>query len=137
MSEDDQKKERTTISVDPSVKAFLGEDGRNASETVNKLVKMEMGKDGFNQEYLRSRMEDHEDKYYEAANKAKRHLKRYNELQDRLNDLQKSENEQLEEALEKCEDIEWSVDNNGIQTQAAKVELSPEEFIEELEKYHD
>ncbi|MFB6186442.1 MAG: hypothetical protein ABEI86_06195 [Halobacteriaceae archaeon] len=58
-------------------------------------------------------------------------------LQRQLNQWKQEEENELEEALEKCEDIEWSVENPGIQTQAENVDMDPAEFIEKLEEYYD
>lgn len=86
-------KKRKTVSLDPEVAAYLSAEGRNASEKVNKLVKMDMGEETMNEEILRMRAEMERDKYETAAQKARGHLERYNQIMERLESKQDSKND--------------------------------------------
>jgi len=125
-------KERKTFTLDPEVKAYLDSSGRNASETVNRLVKMEMGEEVVNEQLIKMRMEMEKDRYEDAAQKARGHLERYNQLKARLDTEKEAKNELLEEAKEKLSDIPHSPDNPAVENWAEKLDMTPEELIQEL-----
>ena len=129
-------KERKTFSLDPEVKAYLDTEGRNASATVNKLVKMEMGGQAVNKEIIKMRIEMEEDRYKQAAQNARSHLERRNELVERLQKVESEERDELMEALDTLESVPWKPDNPAIQTNADDLDMTPEELIAELEDYH-
>jgi len=129
-------KKRKTVTLDPEVKAYLDTEGRNASETVNKLVKMEMGGEAVNKELIRMRMEMEEDRYQEAAQKARGHLERYNQLNDRISEIEEEEQNHRKEAFDLLKNVPWKPDNPAIQTNADDLDMTPEELIAELEDYH-
>lgn len=126
------EKERKTVTVDPEVAAYLSQEGRNASETVNKLVRMEMGEDVFNEQLIRFRMESEKDRYESAAQKARGHLERYNQLKERLEEVETKQDKLMQDVREKLENVPLEPDNPGVQAQAKRVDMSPEELIEQI-----
>lgn len=127
-------KKRKTVSLDPEVKAYLDSNGRNASETVNRLVKMEMGEDVVNEQLIKMRMEMEKDRYEDAAQKARGHLERYNQLKQRLDNRKEAKDELLAEAKEKLAGIPHNPDNPAVENWADKLEMSPADLLEELEQ---
>jgi len=143
-------KERKTVSLDPEVAAYLGAEGRNASETVNRLVKLDMGDEAVNAEIIRMRMDMEEDRYKEAAQKAKGHLQRYNQLKDRLEQNQQQKEREREsfiaEAAEKLEPAEWysslskeeqipDADSEAVQSLAEQTDTTAGELRAEVVDY--
>lgn len=127
-------KKRTSITVDPEVKAYLDANGRNASETVNRLVKMEMGEDVVNEQIIEMRMQMEKDRYEDAAQKARGHLERYNQLKSRL-DNQRDETRQLvKEAKEVLGDAHLTADNPAVKNWAEKTGLEPETLIRKVKE---
>ena len=51
---------------------------------------------------------------------------------DAIEEREKTNEEQLQEAIEKCEGLPRDPSNPAIKTQAAKVGMDPEEFVDEL-----
>ena len=127
-------KKRKTVTLDPEVKAYLDANGRNASETVNKLVKMEMGEEVINETLIKMRMDMERDRYQDAAQKARGHLERYNQLKQRLEQQQEKSNALLEEARDALTDVPREEDNPAIQNWAEKIGIEPTKLIEELEE---
>lgn len=90
-------KKRKTVSVEPDVHEFLSEEGRNASETVNKLVRKEMNGEGLSEELLKMRIEQAEREYRQKANQTREALEHLNNLRKRLDKHQERQKQQLEE----------------------------------------
>lgn len=91
-------KERLSASVDPEVKSYLSQEGVNASELVNKLVKEQMGGSKseiamieLRLEQVRSKIEHHESETERLKSQEKQLLKRKNNLQEEQQ--QETENE--------------------------------------------
>lgn len=126
-------KKRKTVTVDPEVKAYLDAEGRNASETVNRLVKMDMGEDVVNEEIIRMRMEMEKDRYESAAQKARGHLERYNQLKARLEQQHSQKQELFGEALEALQGVPLQPDNPAVENWASKLNMDPDELISEVE----
>lgn len=130
-------KERKTFSLDPEVKAYLDAEGRNASETVNKLVKMEMGDEALNEEIIRMRMDMEKDRYEDAAAQARGHLKRYNELKSRLEKRESQEEKVLQEAAETLSRHQLHEDSNPVEFWAEKADMDIGTFLSEMEERID
>lgn len=122
-------KKRTSVTLDPEVKAYLDANGRNASETVNRLVKMEMGEEVVNEQIIKMRMEMEKDRYEDAAQKARGHLERYNQLKTRLQSQQQKRNELLQEAKEALGSAYLTEDNPAVKNWSEKLEMEPTELI--------
>lgn len=127
------EKERKSVTLDREVAAYLSQEGRNASQTVNKLVKMEMDGETTDKEILRYRMENQKDQYEISAQKALGHLKRYNQLKDQLEETESEEDKLMQDVKEKLENVTLEPDNPGVQAQAKRVDMEPAELIEVLE----
>lgn len=127
------EKQRKSFTLDPEVSAYLSQEGRNASQTVNKLVKMEMGKDAVDKTLLKYRMQSEKDQYESAAQKARGHLERYNQLKRQLEKTESREDELLQDVREKLANVPLRPDNPGVQAQAERVDMTPEELIEEIQ----
>jgi multidrug resistance efflux pump len=127
-------KQRKTFTLDPEVKAYLDAEGRNASETVNRLVKLDMGEEVVNTEIIKMRMEMEKDKYEAAAQRAKGHLERYNQLQSRLENQHSKKQDKLKEAREAIGGKHLTADNPAVKNWAEKCDMTPEELLEELDE---
>lgn len=126
-------KKRKTVTLDPEVAAYLDVEGRNASETVNRLVRIDMGEEAVNDQILEMRMEMQRDRYEEAASKAKNHLKRYNQLKERLEKARSKKSGLFEEAKDALAEVPKKTDNPAVQNWAQKLGMTPSELIQELE----
>lgn len=126
-------KERKTVTLDPEVAAYLNTEGRNASETVNKLVKLDMGEDVVNEQLIKMRMEMEQDRYESAAQKARGHLERYNQLKRRLDQRKDHQQSVIQDAKEALDGARLNTDNPAVKNWAEKANISPEELIEEVE----
>jgi len=130
-------KKRKTVSLDPEVKAYLDAEGRNASETVNRLVKLDMGDEAVNEEIIRMRMDMEKDRYQEAANKARGHLERYNQLKSRLEGRKSQQEQVLAEAADTLSLHQLHEDSNPVEFWADKAEMDISEFLSEMESRID
>lgn len=126
------EKERKSFTLDPEVSAYLSQEGRNASQTVNKLVKMEMGKDVADTQLIKYRMQSEKDQYQAAAQKARGHLERYNQLKKQLEETETQQDKIMADVKEKLENVPLEPDNPGVKAQAKRVDMDPEELIKEL-----
>jgi len=127
------EKQRKSVTLDPEVSAYLSQEGRNASQTVNKLVKMEMGKDVVDKTLLKYRMQSEKDQYKSAAQKARGHLERYNQLKRQLEKTKSREDELMQDVREKLANVPLQPDNPAVEKQAKRVNMAPKELIKEVQ----
>jgi len=130
-------KERRAVSLDAEVDAYLARDEVNASGLVNDLVKRHMNGDAgaeamreLRERQIRSEIESHESQ----AEQKREELQRLQEVAEEEADDREAD---LQAAIERCEGIPRDPDNPAIQTQARKVGMEPEAFVDELPERDD
>ena len=125
-------KERRAVSLDPEVDAFLAREEVNASGLVNDLVRRHMngdtGTDAL-RELRREQLKSEIESYEKQAEQKREELETLNKVESEAEQEQAAK---LQDAIERCEGLPRDPDNPGIKTQAAKVGMDPEEFVDEL-----
>jgi len=125
-------KERRTVSLPPEVDGYLSQEGVNASELVSRLVKLEMGDDVVNDQLIKMRMQMEKDRYEDAAQKAKGHLQRYNQLKERLEVEHEQQQDIIQDAVDALDGSRLTPDNPAVKNWAEKAGITPEELIQEV-----
>lgn len=130
-------KERTSLSLDPDVAAYLQQESVNASGLVNQLVKRHMngGEDG---DAIREfRIRQLEDEAEELASREQRKREQVEKLRELKQEEQNERESEMKDAIDKLENVVRNPDNPAIQTQARNLGMTPEELIEELPPLDD
>lgn len=125
-------KERRAVSLDPEVDAFLARDEVNASGLVNDLVKRHMNGDAGEEalrELRREQLQSEIESLEADAERKREELETINEVES---EAEAEREATLQEAIDKCDGVPRDPENPAIQTQAAKVGMEPEEFVDEL-----
>jgi len=128
-------KERITASVDPEVAEFLTQDGVNASGLVNRLVQDEMA--GTNEamvQMVELRLEQVESECESLEQQLAAKEKERVRLETRLSELQAEQDSRIDEVRDRIPPKFWNADHEGIRTWAAKLDMTPEELVEKLER---
>ena len=130
-------KERRAVSLDPEVDAYLAREEVNASGLVNDLVKRHMNGDAGTdalRELRRKQLKSEIESYEKQAEQKRDELETLNKVESEAEQEQEAK---LQAAIEKCEGLPRDPDNPAIETQAAKVGMDPEEFVDELPERDD
>jgi hypothetical protein len=130
-------KERRTVSLEPEVDAYLSRDGVNASELVNSLVKKSMNGTDTEDALKELRKQQIRSDIQELQTRMESRREELDTIKDLEEEQQKERESQLQEAISKAKDAPRDPENPAIQTQAEKVGMSPEEFIDELPENND
>lgn len=127
-------KERTSLSLDPSVAQFLKQNHVNASGLVNKLVQQYMN-GGAGEDIIREfriqQLESEVDELQSREEQKRQELQKLKSI-----DSKKTEEQEvaLEEAKETLSSTPRDPDNIAIQTKADELDITPEELVEELQR---
>lgn len=93
-------KERRTISIDPDVESHLSQDGVNASELVNQLVRQHMNGGAGEEQIVEFRLQQVESEYESALSQAKRKEEELAELRSRKEDLEQEKQAERQQVLD-------------------------------------
>lgn len=126
-------KERTTVTLDPEVAAYLGKDGVNGSGTVNEAVKQYMGGGG-GDAMRQLRITQLESEIDELEARKQRKIEELEHLRSLEEEQADAFEDRLLEAYDSLVDLEWTEDNQALRGWAADLDLEPDELIEELER---
>jgi chromosome segregation ATPase len=129
-------KERISASVDPEVEAYLSRETVNASGTINQLVKEQMASGGESKQLLQLRLEQINSEIERHNSQVETLKKERKGVKERLDEIQRTEQNKRQEAFEVLEGVPWKPDNPAIQTNADDLDMTPKELIAELEDYH-
>jgi chromosome segregation ATPase len=128
-------KERITATVDPDVAEFLSQDGVNASGLVNRLVEDEMaGTNEATVQMIQLRLEQVESECESIEQQLEAKERERERLETRLAELRQEQDSRIDEVRERIPEGFRNPDNEGIRTWAAKLDMTPEELVEELER---
>jgi len=130
-------KERRTISIDEEVDDYLGSDGVNASELINKLVKSHASAGGDKRAMLELREEQLMSEVNGLENRLEGKREELESVRDRLSEFRSDSNEVVREAADELEfhAVTLDPDNPAIQKWAEKADLPPEDFLDRLKDY--
>lgn len=131
------EKEHVSATVDPEVKAFLDRDGVNTSATINKLVKKQMGVGDDDNALIELRIQQIESQIRRTKGDLESLQTELKALKKRRDENESEQQEKLHDAFEKLSGIrerDLTVDNPGVQHQADRVGLEPEELLKRYEE---
>lgn len=142
-------KKRRTVSLEESVDDYLDQDGRNASELVNHLVKQHMNGGASTDQILEFRIQQVESEVENISGELERKESELSELKDRKEQNQSEQQEEQQQAIEKAaqalrvDELESTgvyVANDAefVEQEADRVGCTPEELKEEaIRQYKD
>lgn len=125
-------KQRRAVSLDESVDEYLGREGINASQLVNKLVKRHMNGGASEDEIREFRRKQVKSEYEELASRARRKLEEYNELQDRENREVSLSDEEREEQLDRVKNVPADPTHPLVEDVASKLGMDAQAVINEV-----
>lgn len=125
-------KERVTVSVDPEVASYLRQDAVNASGLVNNLVQKQMGGESSEAAMVKLRLEQVNSEINQTKTTLESREVERKRLQNRLSEIQEANETELDEARDTLEEVPNDPENPAVQNWADKLEMTPEELLEEL-----
>jgi len=125
-------KDRITVSLEPEVASYLQQDAVNASGLVNNLVKKQMGGKSSEAAMVKLRLEQVSSKIEQTESALQNKRGEKERLEERLSEIQSTNEERLEEARQQLKGVPKDPDNPAIQNWAEKLDLKPSELLEKL-----
>jgi len=125
-------KDRITVSLEPEVASYLQQDAVNASGLVNNLVKKQMGGESSEAAMVKLRLEQVSSKIEQTESALQNKRGEKERLEERLSEIQSTNEERLEEARQQLKGVPKDPDNPAIQNWAEKLDLKPSELLEKL-----
>lgn len=128
-------KERRTITLDPAADEYLGQEGVNASELVNKLVKNHYaaGGDELSMLDLREQQLESDVANLEARLETKR--EELEQIRDRKRSLKDEKDDRLDDAVDALAGRhgQLQASNPAVENWADKLGMPPEALVEEIQ----
>jgi len=128
-------KERRTVSLDEDVDEFLGSEGVNASELVNKLVKNHASAGGDKQSMLELREEQLKSDISSLEGRVESKREELEAVQEQLSQYRDKREDRLQEAAESVKHVALEPDNPAVENWAGKLDMTEREFIQQVEQY--
>lgn len=128
-------KERRTVSLDEDVDEFLGSEGVNASELVNKLVKNHASAGGDKQSMLELREEQLKSDISSLEGRVESKREELEAVQEQLSQYRDKREDRLQEAAESVKHVVLEPGNPAVENWAAKLDMTEREFIQQVEEY--
>lgn len=125
-------KERRTVSLDAEADEYLSQEGVNASQLVNKLVRDYTGAGGNDRAMLELREQQLESELTELESRVGTKRDELERVREQLGSHQDQRETILEEARNTLRDTQLEPDNPAVQTWAEKADMSVEEFLDAL-----
>ena len=126
-------KQRRSVTLEPEVDEYLSRNEVNASGLVNDLVRRHMNGGIGDDAVLRMRKQQVKSEVEHLEARTQNKLEELEKLEQRLETRTERREKKLDEVRERLEGVPLEPDNPGVEKQAQKVGLSPEELIAELE----
>jgi len=111
---------------------FNQQDAVNASGLVNNLVKKQMGGESSEAAMVKLRLEQVSSKIEQTESALQNKRGEKERLEERLSEIQSTNEERLEEARQQLKGVPKDPDNPAIQNWAEKLDLKPSELLEKL-----
>lgn len=125
-------KENISASVDPEVAAHLSRDEVNASGLINSLVKKQMAGGTSERAMVELRLEQVESEIEQTESRLETLTAERDQLQARLDDIDDKATSELAEARENLDGVPRDPENPAIVNWATKLDMTPEQLLEEL-----
>lgn len=126
-------KERRTVSIDPEVDDYLGQEGTCASTLVNKLVKQHMSGGASEEQILRFRLKQVKSQESELESRLENKRNERRELEQRLKQYTGFKEEIIADAEDALNPRMLQADNDAVKNWAQKADMSVADFIDEME----
>lgn len=126
-------KKRRSVSLEPDVHDYLSREEVNASALVNELVRRHMEGGMEDTAVLRLRKEQVESEVDHLKARTENKIDELEQLENKLESCQNQQQKQLEEVRDILDDVPHEPTNPAVQTQAEKVDMTPEELLEALD----
>lgn len=126
-------KRRRSVSLEPDVHDYLSREEVNASALVNELVRRHMDGGMEDAAVLRLRKEQVKSEVDHLKARTENKIKELEKLDDKLESCTQQHRKQLEEVREILEGIPREPTNPAVQTQAEKLDMTPEELLDALD----
>lgn len=130
-------KERRTVSLEPEVNDFLQEEGVNASQLVNKLVKNHATSGGDTRSMLELRAEQLRSDINELHGRVESKEDELERVESRLDEFRTEREKVLDEAAEALHGTTLEEDNPAVQNWAEQADVPVDELISEVEDRRD
>jgi len=130
-------KERTSISVDPEVASYLKQEGVNASGTVNRLVKAEMGGQASEHHLIQLRLEQVESDIESLRSRLDNKMEERDRLQSRLDTAESVNAKKIQDAVDVFDDETLTPDNIAVENWADDMGIPPEEFVARVKQQRE
>lgn len=127
-------KERRTMSLDREVDDYLASDGVNASQLVNRLVKNHVSSGGDERAMLELRREQLESEVADLTSRLETKQAELSRVNERLGNVQDDREDLLAEVRDTLRDTPRDPANAAIRTQADRLDMTPQELVDELER---
>lgn len=125
-------KERRTVTLDEEVDEYLGSEGVNASELVNRLVKSHLSSGGGKRAMLELRAEQLESELSELNGRVDTKESELAQVRGRLGDVRDERQDVVDEAREKLSNTPLKPENPAVRRWAEKAGMDVEAFIREI-----
>lgn len=126
-------KKRRSVSLEPDVHDYLSREEVNASALVNELVRRHMEGGMEDTAVLRLRKEQVESEVDHLKARTENKIDELEQLENKLESCQNQQQKELEEVRDILDDVPHEPTNPAVQTQAEKVDMTPEELLEALD----
>lgn len=125
-------KQRRTVTLDEDVDEYLGSEGVNASELVNRLVESHVTSGSGERAMLELRAEQLESDITELSSRLESKQSELAQVRDRLGDVQDKREDVVDEAREKLSNTPLKPDNPAVRRWAERAGMDVEAFIREI-----
>lgn len=128
-------KSRRSVTLEPDVDEYLSQDGVNASELVNDLVKNHLTGGGDKQAMLELRKEQVNGEIDNLKQQLKQKEEELATIEERLTEYRTQTEDVVKEASERLRGAPLEPSNPGVQNWAEQAGLTETELIEEIKDY--
>jgi protein subunit release factor A len=127
-------KQRRAVTLEPEVDEYLSQEHINASGLVNDLVKRHMNGEDTEAAIREFRINQLEDEAEEYAGIAERKRERADKLREVAEEKKAERDKKVSEVVNDLaeNDVPRDPDNEAIKTSAKKLDMTPEELLDEL-----
>lgn len=130
-------KERRTISLTPENDAYLGKEGVNASQLVDRLVESYRSAGGDETGMLKLREQQLQSEISELESRLEAKRSELEQVQDQLAEFQADQDSIIADAADALPQHVRHEDNPAVENWAEKAGLSPSELLDRLADHDD
>lgn len=128
------EKEPTSVNLKVAHKKWMDSENINRSQLINELItQYRTGKRDMDKTLKQFRLNQLEREMRSKESEMELLREEKSELENSLTQAEEEKNELMQDVKEKLESVPLNPDNPGVQAQAKRVEMEPEELIKEVE----